>query len=822
MAFHNLRFAARTLWGKNRSAAWVSVLTLAIGIGATTAIFSVLKGVVLEPLPYPEPDRLVQVFNQYYNTDGEYLGEAPFNTGPDFLDMRDRLDSFASVAALYTYSPEGFNLTEAGRAQRISRLKVSAGYFDALGVHPILGRGFRDEENLLEGEIDPERLASYAPARRLAVLSYGLWQRQFNGAQDVLGKDIRLDGEPYTILGVMPAGYLDPLVGEVDVLVPHNLSVGGYNGRHNNYLAVLGRLKKSVAPEAAIQEMQALDASLAEEFDANRGRRHTVHPLKSQIVGNLDQTLWLLTAAVATLLLVACVNVANLLLARGASRSRELAVRSALGCSRLVLFRQLLTESVLLAAAGGIAGLVVAAAGVPLLLSLRPENLPLVSRVGFDVPVFLFCALAALGTGLLFGLAPSVRAFRTDLEQALRDGSRDGSQAAGSRTRGILVAAQVALALVLVTAAGLLSKSFLGMLDIDLGFQPRGAVEYRVELPLSRYGDPARRVAFYEDLHRRLETSPGIRAAGSISHPPVSGPFHGWGFREEGSDPNQPGSNHSAQIRVVDGHCFEALSVGLFRGRQFESGDRAGSPPVILVNRALANEYFKDQEVVGKRLLVGGGDPRTVVGIVADVRTYHLQPAPPKIYIPHTQFADDRNWKLYQFVTGGASTEGKMAQVRRVVGQLDPELAVFGAKEMEEVAAAGISQQRFATVLMGVFSACTLFLAAVGLFGVLSHSVQMRKREIAIRMAVGAAHRHIRHLVLRQAAWLVGGGILAGAAAGLAVTRWMQSMLHDVDATDPLVFASVGLFLAAVALCVAYFPARRAARLDPMNVLHED
>ena len=819
MAFEDVRFAMRSFLGKNRSLALVCLLTLALGIGANTALFSVLKAVVLEPLPYPDSDRLVQLLVDWPQFDAFGIAYHP---GPDYLDYRDNLESFESLACLYTYSPEGFNLSQDGSSLHITRLKVSQGYFETLGVLPRIGRTFSRQENLLAGAIDPERSSDYSPARQLAILSHGLWMRHFEGDPLALGRDIQLSGLPYAVIGVLPPGFQDPLLGEVDVFVPHNLSPGGYNSRGNHYLSIIGRLKPGVSLQAAQQEMNALTTALKEQHPQHQDRVTNLSPLKEMLVGDLGGTLWVLTAAVATLLLAACFNVANLLLAWGASRRKELAVRSALGSSRRRIVRQLLTESLILSILGGLTGLAVAFFGVRALIALRPESLPAVAQVRFDGWIFLFCMGAALVTGLLFGLAPAFRASRSDLESALREGGRDNADGSGRRLRQVLVGAQLALAVVLLVGAGLLAKSFMGILRQDLGFESSNLLTYRVNLPQSRYEDPSRRVEFYQNLHQRLESLPGVRFAGSISRLPVSGPYHSWGFRIPERPQDDDSSRGNAQIRVVDGRFFEALGIRLQRGRLFDSTDRDDAPPVILVNRALAKTYFPGEEILGKQLLAGGGTPRTVVGIIEDVRHLHLQPASAKVYLPHTQFGSNRNWGLYQVVASDGPVSGLPGLIRRQVARLDPQLAVYDLRSMEEVAAAGISQQRFATILMGLFSASALLLAAVGLFGVLSHAVSSRRREIGIRMALGANNRRVRHLVVRQGMTVALSGLLVGTAAAFGLSRFLASMVHQVSVTDPAVFLLMAGFLCLVSWAVAYLPARRATRVDPIRVLREE
>lgn len=818
MISQELRYSLRTLLGKGRSLAVICVITLAVGIGASTAIFSVLRGVVLAPLPYGQPDRLVQVMQRYAAGD---ITVQPSLSPPDILDMRERLRSFASWTTVYTYNLEGFNLSRDGGAQRISRLKIGADYFKTLGVQPILGREFLREENLVEGQATDDREFTDAPARHLAVLGYSLWQRLYQGNPEVLGQELALDGEPYSIVGVAPRGFQDPLVGPIEVFVPQDLSPGGYNVRGNNYLCALARLKPGVTLSAAQAELDGLDAYLSETYPTNRNRRHALVPLKKAVIGDLDRTLWTLTAAVGTLLLVACMNVANLLLAWGAARRREIALRSALGCGRAGIFRQLLSESLLLAAAGGLGGWMLAAAGVPALLALSPESVPSTAQVGWDGLTFLFCAAAALGTGLIFGLLPSLRASRANLETDLRQGGRDGQDISGARLRQVLVSGQVALAVLLLATAGLLSKSFLGLLDQDLGFRQDHVLLYSVSLPMSRYADPVKRVAFYNNLHERLEADPAIELAGAVSQPPVSGSYNHWSFRLADAPANEDASWFGTQIRVVDGHYLEALEVPLLSGRLLDESDREAAPPVVLVSQSLLDRASLKENGVGTRIYVGGMD-RRIVGVVGDVRHLHLQPAMATVYIPHNQFAANRNWVLHQAVRYRDSQSAALESVRRQVARLDAGLAVFSVRTLEEVASAGISQQRFAAAVMTVFSACTIFLAAVGLYGVLSHSVQRRRREIGIRMALGAGRQQVGGLVVRQALWLVCAGIVLGTGSALLAAGWIRSMLYQVDALDPQVYVLVALFLLALSAGVGWAPARRAARLDPMRVLREE
>lgn len=813
----DLRLAYRTLIVRNRALTLACTVTLALGIGAATAIYSVIDSVLLQPLPYPEPHRLVRVMETGARAED---GESPFLSGLSFRDLREGVRSFQGLAGFYDYSPEGFDLSLEGRPQRIVRLKVTSGYFETLGTAPLLGRTFRVEDEAVADIHTPDR---GNPAQRLIVLSHGLWQRAWAGRADIVGQDILLSGESYTVLGIMPESFRDPLVEGVDVWAPLDLSPGGYNTYGNRYVSAIGRLAPGSTVESAQAELRGLDDSLRDRHPANRDRNHVIRPLQQHLTSEIDATLYVLLAATGLLLLTACVNAANLFLARGTARRTELAVRAALGSSRLRLARQMLAESLVTSFLGAGAGLLIAWAGVAALMALRPQGLPSVAEVGFQTGTFTFAALAGVLTAVLFGLAPAFKHSRFDLESALRQGGRSpGSGVPGQRLRGFLVASQVALALVLLIGAGLLFKSFFNLLQTDLGFRSEKVLTYRVDLPLSAYPNGELRDSFYARLHQRLGALPGVVAAGSTSKLPSTGRYHSWGF----SIPGRPqGENRAvSEIRCVDGDYFQALGIHLQQGRLFDERDGPAALPVIVVNRQLARRIWPDRsedQITGGQLRVAG-ELRTVIGVVSSVRSQQLSPAGTKIYLPHSQFGDDRNWSLTQVAAVRTPDPGLISLIRREVAAIDPRLSVFKASWMDEVVAQGVSSQRFAAALMSVFALIALTLAAVGIYGALSYSVSLRRREIGIRIALGADQRSVRQMVARQALALAALGIAAGLAISLGATRWLASLVHDVSLRDPVVFAGVAGALALIALLASAVPAQRAARVKPNQALRQD
>ncbi len=814
----DLRFAVRTLFGRDRATTLVCLLTLALGIGANSAIFTVIQSVLLNPLPYDRPERLFR-FYETYGSGGE-IKYAVVN-GLNFIDYRDQVGSFEWLACANNYNPEGFNLVVDGHAVRIAQLKVTSGYFEALGVKPVLGRTFSRQEEIPDRpgakDRDPNRwFSNNTPARPIAVISHALWSELLGKRQDVLGQTLRLDGVNYQIVGVMPSGFRDAIGDHIDVWVPLDMYPGGYNTPDNSYLTAIGKLKEGVSFEQAQSELNAVAERLRSLRENKRDQGAAIFPLLDETVGQASTMLYVLLAAVGLLLLAACVNVANLSLAKASARERELAVRTALGSTRGGLVRLLLTESFLLSLLGGLLGLAIAAVGVRALIYLRPSALPRLEEIAIDWRVLGFTASASLATGALFGLLPAFRSSRVDLEQVLRQEGRTLSGGVRKSLAGrVLVAAQVALALVLLVGGVLLAESFRSLLKIDLGFSGKETLTFRLDLPQDRYADPAKRVFFYQELRRRLEALPAVKAAGTVTKLPLAGPYHHWGFGIASRPKNEPGENPSAQFRCVDGHYFQAMGIQLKRGRLLTESDREDSVGVAVINEAAARRYWPDRDPLGDRI----NGNRTIVGIVSDVRYEYLSEPAPMVYFPHQQAASDRNWSMTEVVRAESPRAELFDLVRGELAAIDPGLAIYQARPMTELIDEGVSRHRFAAFLMGAFAAVGLLLAAVGIYGVLSFMVTRRTHEIGVRMAVGASGGRIQAMVVAQALTTACAGVTAGLAVAVVSTGWLSSMVHGVSATDPRVYGGAAIFLLITALAVAWLPARRASRLDPLSAL---
>jgi predicted permease len=634
-----------------------------------------------------------------------------------------------------------------------------------------------------------------------------------------VGTTIQLDGEAYTVVGVAPAGFRDVIAGDVDAWVPLDLPEGEYS-RQNHFISLIGRLEPGVSVEQAGTYVSAVNARLVEAYDEiPDSQTMRVVSIHDDVVGTADTMLRILMGAAGLVLLIACVNVANLFLARSLGRRREIAIRSALGSGRGRLVRQFLAESLLVASIAGLAGLAVAHLGVRLLLSISPEAVARAQEVGIDGRLLLFAAGVTVITALLFGLVPALRGSRVDLTADLREGSR--GTAGGRRSTRIrtgLVAAQVALALVLLIGAGLLIKSFAALQGQDFGFDPSDVVTFEVHLPDARYEDPALRVAFHKDLHERLRALPGVEDVAATSWLPAAGPYHDWGFRYETADGAQDWEG--AQMRIIEGDYFETMGIPLLAGRTFDEGDDEDGPPVMIISETAANIAFPGQDAVGRQFY-SADTVRTVVGVVPDVAYDARGRRKSKIYIPHAEFGDDRNWALVQVV----KTESGLAilpQVRSVLDAIDPELVIYRARTMEQVLGLHMETERFALTLMGIFGGVALLLAAIGVYGILSYSVSQRTREFGIRMALGATVGAVRRRVLAQGALLAGIGLLTGLLGALWLSQLLRSLLFGVSVTDPVIFAVVTACMALVALAAGYLPARRATRVTPMQALREE
>jgi predicted permease len=797
----DLRFALRQML-KKPGFAIIAVLTLTLGIGANAAIFSVLDAVVLSPLRFPEPERLIRVYEADSESSAAGIG---YHTVPDFLDLRRDVEGIEHLAAIYTYREAGRDLTDGDVPQRIQVLPTSAGYFEVWGVSPLLGRGFVQGEEREDANV--------------VILSYRLWQSHTGGDPDVLGTTIRLDGAAYTVVGVAPARFRDVAGGDVDAWVPLDLEEGEYS-RQNHFLSLIGRLESGVTVAQAQSHVSAVNARLVEEYDEIPDTQlMRVVSMHEDVVGTADTMLRILMGAAGLVLLIACVNVANLFLARSLGRRREIAIRSALGSGRGRLVRQFFAESLLVATLAGMAGLVVAHLGVRFLLSISPEAVARVEEVGLDGRLLMFAAGVTALTALLFGLVPALRGSRVDLTSDLREGSRGTAGGKRStRIRTALVATQVALALVLLIGAGILIKSFAALQGQDLGFDSSDLLTFEVHLPDARYEDPALRVDFHQRFHERLRSIPGVEAVAATSWLPAAGPYHDWGYRYEDADGKLQWEG--AQMRIIEGDYFETMGIPLLGGRTFDAGDGEDAPPVMIISETAAGIAFPDRGALGQQFY-SADTVRTIVGVVPDVAYDARGSRKSKVYIPHTEYGDDRNWALVQVVKTHAGL-GILPQVRRELDAIDPELVIYRARTMEQVLGRHMESERFALTLMGIFSGVALLLAAIGVYGILSYSVSQRTREFGIRMALGATTGAVRRRVLAQGAALAGGGLIAGLLGTFWLSKLLQSMVFGVSVTDPIIFALVTLCLALVALAAGYVPARRATRVTPMQALREE
>lgn len=793
----DLRYALRYL---RRRPGFVAVvaLTLALGIGANTAVFSVLHAVLLAPLPYEDAGRLVRI---YAADQGDTTREqGNYMTGAGAVDLRETLASVQGLAVVSNYRQFAADLTDGDRPERVNVLPVSADYFRVLAVEPMLGRPFsRDDE---------------VPGARQAVVSARIWESYLGAEAGALGASLTLDGVRYSVLGVMPAGFEDPLQGHIDVFVAQNLVVGdtGGNNWDNHYLTVLARLAPGVSLEQLRSELDAA-AIRHRELGAEDDEIYLAFPLRDDLVGSADRTLYVLMGAVGLVFLIACVNVAGLTLARGASRHRELAIRSALGSRRVRLVRQVLSESAILALAGGLAGLAVGRVVVEGLVAIAPADLPGLENVALSAPVFGFGMTASLAAALLFGLAPALHALRVDLVVALRDAGRSSSEGqARSRLRSALVVGEVALALVLLVGAGVLLKSFQRLRSVDLAIEPREVATFEVNLPSARYDAPSR-ARFHQAFQERIRGLPEVEAAGAVSWLPANGFYHGWGVQrlaDDGSTTEFTGANQ----RVVEGDTFRALGIGLLRGRLFDDRDRPDAPRAYVVNRALARRLFPDTEAVGERLLIGPWDGE-IIGVVEDVPITVRGGVVPKVYHAHAQFADNRNWFLVQVVKLRGPAPGFLQEARAILAAMDPDLVLHNPRALTDVLGGGLASERFAMVLLAAFAGVALLLATVGIYGVLAHAVGRRQHEIGVRIALGAGSRQVRGMVVGRGIRLTAAGVALGLAVAFGLTRWLQSLVFEVSVTDPVVLVVVSVVLLAAGGLASWVPAARATRVDP-------
>ena len=792
----DFRFALRTFW-KSPGFTMVAILALALGIGANAALFSVINTVLLKPLPYPHPERMVEIFETFLPS-----GYGSVST-PNFLDWRKQNQAFDHLEAC-TFS--SLNLQSNGEPERIPSVLATAGIFDMLGVKPILGRTFLADED--------------QPGKpHVVVMSERLWRGRFGGDPNVLGSQITIDGEAATVVGIMPASFQFPAGSyNRNLWMPLQFTGDQLKERGSHWMAVVGRLRPGMTMPTGEAEMKQIAAALARQFPEQKGRSVRMESFQEMIAGNLRPVLLILMGAVGFVLLIACANVANLLLARAASRTREVAVRAALGASRVRLIRQFLTESVLLALAGGVAGAFLADAGVHALAAFAADQIPLANSIHLDGTVFLFLLAVCLAAGIIFGVIPAFQSTGRDLQAGLREGGRSGG--AGMRSAGLrnaLVIAEFALALVLLVGAGLLMRTLVALSATDPGVVTRGVLTMSVSVPDEKYPKDAMWQRFYEPALDRIRSLPGIRAAGIISLLPLQA--WGWNgnFAIEGRPKEDPGRQPLAEFRQISPGYFRAMGIRILKGRDIDSRDSPGALPVVMINAALAKRYFEGQDPVGKKIV--WDNSRTIVGVAANTRQATLDREPiPEIYFPAAQRADSISGMTFVISTG-VDPKSITHAVTAAIQSVDPVQPVFGVKTMQQVVSDSLSNRRLYAWLLGIFAALALTLASAGIYGVMSYLVTQRTQEFGVRMALGASTGNVLRMVLRQALLLIACGLAIGLAGAFAVTRVLANFLFGVKPIDLATFAGVSILLTAVALLATYLPALRATRVDPMVAL---
>ncbi|WP_405284016.1 ABC transporter permease [Gaopeijia maritima] len=795
----DLRLAVRSFTRRPAFAA-LALVTIALGIGANTAIFTVVDAVLLRPLPYPDPDRLVAVYEQ----DQERGWDRVPASAEDFLSWREEARAFDALTAGQGSS---YALTDGeGAPEQVPGMAVTADFFRVFGVEPAIGRPFTDEAN------EP----GAAPR---VVLSHGLWVRRYGSDPALVGRTIRIGGEPVEVAAVMPEGFQFP--SQAQLWTPLQFSQAQLDDRNWHFLTIIGRLGGEVSVEGARAEMRALAARLAEAWpESNTGWGADVRPLHGEMTQSVSGMLWVLLGAVGFVLLIACANVANLLLVRAAGRTREMSLRAALGAGKTRLVRQLLTESVVLSLGGAILGVLLAGWALDALLAMGPLTVPGGGDISIDLPVLGVTALAALVTGLVFGAAPAVALWRSDLQTSLREGGRSRTAAGGHRLRSLLVVSELALALVLVTGAGLMLQTVQGLLAVDVGVGVENRLVAQFSLPVASYPGPEEQVRFYDELLESVEAIPGVEAAGLNPWvPPTGGPqIH---VRIEGVHDAWTMDLPVARLRPVSAGYFELMEIDLLRGRVLTGDDRAGAPRAVVVDQAFVDVHYPGQDPLGQFIRTLDDEPREIVGVVANVANAGLGNASqPSVYLPVRQSMFGNGQTLIVKTAGDPT--GAIRAVREVVNRLDPDLPLTGLSTLEDRVAASVSQPRFNALLLGLFAVLALVLAAVGIYGVMAFTVSERTPEIGLRMALGASAASVRGMVVRRAVVLAGAGVGLGVLSSIGLTRLMESLLFGVEPGDPRTLAAVSALLFGVALVASYLPARRASRLDPVGALREE
>ncbi|HKS27514.1 MAG TPA: ABC transporter permease [Pyrinomonadaceae bacterium] len=801
----DLKYGARMMW-KSPGFTAIAVIALALGIGANTAIFSVVNTLILRPLPYRDSDRLVTVweFNRPRNRHQNVI-----NPG-NFMDWRDQNSVFEAMAA---FIDTRTNLTGKDEPVELPAQVATTNLFQVLGVEPIKGRGFTEED--ATSDANP------------VIISYNLWQTRFGSDSKIIGQRVTLSGKGSTIIGVMPAGFQwfikkGSLTGKAPELWMPVKFTEAERGRKGRAWSAVARLKPNVTIEQAQTEMSTIGSRLEQQYaQFNTGWGVEVVPLREQFVGELRPALWILLGAVGFVLLIACANVANLLLARAASRHREMAIRIAMGANRMRVVRQLLTESILLSALGGALGLLLAWWGIEVLMAFSPRDLLTLDKIGINVTVLLFTLGVSFLTGVIFGIVPAIEATRLNTSEMLKEGSKSiGGSPRARRLTSAFVVAQIALSLVLLVGAGLMLKSLMRLQSVNPGFDSDNLLTMRVILPGSKYKEDPQVVGFFKQAVERIEALPGVKSAGAVSFLPFTGLAAATRYKIEGKPEPPPGQSPGGDVRVVDNNYFRTMGIPLRSGRNFNAQEQAEARHVVIINETLAKQYFPNEDPIGKRITISMMEepvPSEIIGVVGDVKHMSLDgEVKPMTYWPHPEL-------VYNSMTIVVKTSGDPLQlaaaVQREIQAIDPNQPVSDVRTMEQWLSESVARARFNTLLLGLFSALALLLAAVGIFGVISYSVTQRTHEIGIRMALGASARDVLKMVVGQGMLMALGGVALGLGASFLLTRVMSSLLFEVSATDPLTFIFISLLLMVVTLLACYIPARRATRVDPMTAL---
>jgi len=817
----DLRYGLRQLW-KHPAFTIIAVLTLALGIGANTAIFSVVNAVLLKPLPFPAPDQLI-AFGMTDTRQKATQTELGSLSYPDYFDFRDQNRTLASSAV---YHDRSFALTSEEGATSLRGVKVSAEFFDVLGIKPKMGRAFaRDDEQ-----------GGGGPGGFKVIIGHDFWQKHFGGDANVLGRTVMLDRRQHTVIGVMPAGFQFPIQNEpIDFYVTIAEDAANPDGskpqtqqRGSHSLEAIARLKSGVTIAQAQADLEAIAAALTKQYpESNTYFGVASKPLREELVGDVRTALYILFGAVVCVLLIANANVANLLLARASARGKEIALRAAMGASRGRIIRQLLTESLLLSGLGGAFGLLIAQWGTEALIQTVPQNIPRIGTIQLDAPVLGFTLLISLATGVIFGLVPAWQASHVDLNSSLKSGTRTGGGGEGKgRVRSALIMAEVALALVLLISAGLLIQSFARLGSVQPGLRAERLLTARISLPEVAYPKNENITAFIDQFLSRIRALPGVESASTIVPLPLSGSNMVTTFDIE-ERPLPDGQRAGAPVRIIATDYFKTMGIAVRQGRVFDEKDRFESAPVVIVNERFANKYFPGQNVVGKRIQPGfsaddnGEKMRDIVGVVGNVKHLSLRNEDsPEMYLPDTQIPF--NIPSLVIRTSVSNPNALANSVRKELAALDATIPLTSVRVFDEYVSSSLARARFNTLLLSIFAGTALLLTAIGIYGVMAYSVSQRTNEIGIRIALGAGKSSIFRLVVGQAMTLVGISLVVGLAGAFAATRLLNSLLFGVGASDPVTFVAIVLLVSVVAFIAAWLPARRATRVDPIIALRAE